>query len=226
MELAINTRPLLCSRNVSDSRNAGSMFRKCILAYSLLLLTSYAANSQEMNMDMQTHQLFFNIFREKPDTSILGFLKLYTPSLYEKKNLTQGPNWIIYSSIDTLRAYREIHSFVFTSHPYFTEKFTQGKLEIYCKRYEDTKLLQNITNVQLWFEFETQPEAEIAFTRLVDRFILLATEQKFSTVIGAQKAAFTNSKETRGFNRVQFRLTADNVSLYRYKILFETGNDL
>ena len=199
------------------------MFRKYLVA-SLLVMITYGARSQAMNMDIQTHQLFFNVFREKPDTSILGFLKLYIPSLYEKKNTF--PGWIKYSSIDTLQSYREIHSFVFSRHPFFTEKITQGKLEIACKRYENARLLQNITQVQLWFEFETQPEAEMAFSRLVEMFSPLATKKKFSSVSGAQKAEFTNSKELKGFNRIQFRLTADNVSRYRYKILFETGNDL
>lgn len=201
------------------------MFRKCSAALVLFLI-AYCGNSQAVNMDIQTNQLLFNIFRANPDSSILGFLKLYTPCLYEKKNVDAGRQWTTYPSIDTLRSYREIHSFVFSRHPFFKEKFTQGKLEIGCKRYEDTKLLQNITHVQLWLEFETQMDAEIAFTRLVEMFLLLATEKKFSTVTGAQKAEFSNLKETKGFNKIQFRLTGDNISRYPYKILFETGNSL
>lgn len=188
------------------------------------LISCYGLKGQTISIDSYTNQLFFNILKDQPDSSILDFLKLYTPSLYEKKHKPFG--WTTYTSIDTLRSHQEIHSFIFTRHPYFNAKFTQGKLDIYCKRYDDPKLIQNIVNVQVWFEFETQQEAEIAFSRLVDMFILTATDKKFSSVMSAQKAEFTNSKQTEGFNRIQFRLIADNISRYRYKILFETGNNL
>ena len=105
-------------------------------------------------------------------------------------------------------------------------KFVKGKLDIHCKRYNSQELIQNITNIKLWFEFDDQQEAEIAFSRLVDNFILLSTDKKFGAANGAQKAEFLNSKNTKGFNRVQFRLTIDNVAQHRYKILFETGNTM
>ena len=196
------------------------MFRKYFLACFILLLTVNRSKGQDMSFDMYTNQLLFNIYSIRPDTSITGFLRLYTPSLFEKKKT------VSVTPADTFHYHEEIHSFLFTKHPFLTVKFTKGKLDICCKRYNGPELIQNITTIQLWFEFDEQQEAEIAFSRLVDNFILLSTNKKFSAANGSQKAEFSNSKNTIGFNRVQFRLTVDNVSKHRYKILFETDNSL
>lgn len=196
------------------------MFRKCLPVCCILLLTITRSNGQDMTFDIFTNQLLFNIYTNQPDTSITRFLKLYAPSLYGKKKAVSD------TPIDTLHYHEEIHSFLFTQHPFITIKFAKGKLAIHCKRYDGPELIQHITNVQLWFEFDEQPEAEIAFSRLVDNFMLLSTDKKFSAANGSQKAEFTNLKNTNGFTRIQFRLTVDNVSKHRYKILFETVNSL
>ncbi|MCW3086760.1 MAG: hypothetical protein JWQ78_146 [Sediminibacterium sp.] len=195
-----------------------------IAAIMYCLVAWQSAGSQSIGMDHYTNQLFFNIFQPAPDTAIKGFIKAHLPSLVDKKDPVAA--WTNYTAVDTFHSHREIHCFVFNRHPYFREKFPEGRLEVECKRYEDAKLLQNITNVALVFEFESQMEAEIAFSRLVDMFILCATDKKFSTVNGSQKAEFTNTKETKGFNRIQFRLTTDTISRYRYRIVFQTGNSI
>jgi len=196
------------------------MFRKLLLACCIFLLTVARLTGQDLTITTYTHQLLFNVLTDEPDTSISGFLKLYIPSLYNKKKATVGP------ATDTFHYHEEIHSFLFTKHPFLNIKFAKGKLDIYCKRYDGPELIQHITNVQLLFEFDEPQEAEIAFSRLVDNFILLSNDKKFSTVNGAQKAEFTNSRITNGFNRVQFRLAADNIGQHRYKLLFETGDNL
>jgi len=196
------------------------MFRKFSLACFILLLTVTRSTSQGVTIDSYTNQLLFNVLTNQPDTSITSFLKLYIPSLYEKtKTISDKPK-------DTVHCHEEIHSFVFTKHPFLNVKFAKGKLDICCKRYDSPELIQNIMNIQLWFEFNEQQEAEIVFSRLIDSFIPLSTDKKFSAVNGSQKAEFTNEKITKGFNKVQLRLTIDNVSQYRYKILFETENSL
>ena len=196
------------------------MFRKLLVACFVILLFVTRSSGQDLTIDSYTHQLLFNVLTDQPDTSIATFLRLYVPSLSEKKKTANG------LPADTFHYHEEIHSFVFTKHPFLNIKFTKGKLDICCKRYDGPELIQTITNIQLWFEFDEPQEAEIAFSRLVDNFILLSTDKKFSATNGAQKAEFIHSKITKGFNRVQFRLTADNISQHRYKILFETGNSL
>ncbi len=201
------------------------MLQKYVWALCFFIFMQGRLEAQPMSIDIYAHQLLFNVLTEKPDTSIADFLKLYLPGLYEKKKtkgvLSAGP------ASTMVPAHEEIHSFLFTRHPYFTEKFTRGKLDIYCKRYDDPHLAQTVSDIQLWFEFDSQDEAEIAFSRCIERFISVSTQKKFSSTTGVQQAEFSNTKEvTVLFNKVRFRLTSDFVGLHRYKIFFETTNDL
>jgi hypothetical protein len=198
------------------------MFRRLLFSGVLLLFVLCRTNGQ--SMDTITRQLFFQVYSGRPDTSITGFIKIYLPSLAEKKK--NPGEWIRYENMDTLHAHEELHTFIFHRHPYFKEKFAQGRLEIGCKRYESQQLLQNITSVRLWFEFDLQQEAEIAFTRLVEMLSMVSTDKKFGTGNGSQNAAFLNAKDKTGFHKVQLRLMADNTARHKYKILFESGNDM
>ncbi len=196
---------------------------RCVLL-SVLFLSLFMFRAEGQTMDAVTNQLFFQVFSGKPDTSITGFLKLYVPSLAEKKK-TPG-EWIKFQNTDTLHIHDEVHSFLFTSHPYFKEKFAQGRLEISCRRYEGPQLLQNIMAVRLMFEFNIPQDAEMAFTRLVEILSMVSTDKRFSTGNGSQNAAFINTKDKTGFNRVQMKLMSDQTAVYKYKIVFESGNNM
>ncbi len=195
-------------------------FRYLFAGWIVLIL---CVGAKAQSIDSHANRLFFNTFTNTPDSTITGFLKLYMPAL----QLNRSPGaWISYAPSDTLRAQEEIHSFIFKKHPFFTEKFTTGHIDFFCKRYEGPKLLQNITGVQLWFEFVAQQEAEIAFSRLVDMFILVSSDKRINSVNGAMKAAFINRNDKNGFTRVRLSMMGDNISTNKYKILFEAGNDL
>jgi hypothetical protein len=197
------------------------MFRRSLCMGLLLLLLSVRSDAQA-TLDSYTNRLFFNLFTEKPDTVISSFLNLYVPVLNTNK---MPGKWISYPASDTIRAHEEMHSFIFRKHPFFSEKFTIGHIDFFCKRYEGTPVRQNITGIQLWFEFDVPQEAEIAFSRLVEMFILLSTDKKINTVNGTVKAAFINTGNKTGFSRVQVSMMADN-SVHKYKVLFEAGNSL
>ncbi len=194
------------------------MFRKCFLAGFLLCALFNTMNGQSLTVDTYANQLFFNIFKDQPDTSIRPFLRLYAPSLLEKK--TTPPDGS--PSAGNKNAF-EIHSFIFNKHPFLNASFTSGKLELYCQRNEGKGT--NVYDVKLWFEFDTQEEAEIAYNKLIETFIPISTNKRFSVTNGAQKAEFSDTK-TKGLNKIQLRFTADNLDRHRFKILFETENDL
>lgn len=200
----------------------GPMFRRLVLVcFASCLLGGYSY-AQALSIDKFTNQLLFNVFTAQPDPSIQDFLKNYIPALFEKKK-KEGV-WITNSS-KTGQGYQEIHSFVFTKHPFFKPSFTSGKIEFFCLRNGDPKNTQ-ITNCKLWFEFNTQLEAEMAFSNLIDTFMPISTDKKFGSVSGAQKAEFIDIKETTGFGRIRIRLTADNLDHRTFKVLVETDNDL
>lgn len=66
----------------------------------------------------------------------------------------------------------------------------------------------------------------MAFSKLAETLIPISTQKQFSSTNGYQKGAFTDSKGEKGFNRLQVRLTADNLDRRRFKILIELQNDL
>lgn len=200
------------------------MFHKFLLSFLILGNHFTQANGQQLTIETYTHQLLFNIFKESPDTSIKTFLQLYTPSLFQKK-LSTPENGSSNGSNEQKEYKFEIHSFMFTKHPFVSATFTSGKLELMCQRYNEPKGVQ-VYDVKLWFEFDTQPEAEMAFSKLIETFIPISTVKRFSSSNGSQKAEFIDTRITKGFNKVQFRLTADNLDRHRFKILFETINDL
>lgn len=200
------------------------MFRIFLLSFFILGNPFTHANGQQLTIEAYTHQLLFNIFKESPDTSIKTFLQLYTPSLFQKK--LSAPESGSSNGSNEQKEYKfEIHSFMFTKHPFFSASFTSGKLELMCQRYNPPKGVQ-VYDVKLWFEFDTQPEAEMAFSKLVETFIPISTVKRFSSANGSQKAEFSDTRIIKGFNKVQFRLTADNLDRHRFKILFETVNEL
>lgn len=200
------------------------MFRKFILICLLLGSLFTIVQGQSLTVENYTNQLLFNIFKVKPDSSIIPFLQLYTPSLLQRK--LSNPEIGVTNGTNEQKEFTiEIHSFMFTKHPFFNATFTSGKLELLCQHYTNLKGVQ-VYDVKLWFEFDTQPEAEMAFSRLVETFIPISSLKRFSSSNGAQKAEFSDTKTTKGFNKIQFRLTADNLDRHRFKILFETVNDL
>lgn len=194
---------------------------KYITALALTFVLHTAMHAQTKSINAYAQQLFLNVYTSQPDTSIAPFLRDHIPSLYDKNRLTTGN-----TSTDKNTGSRiEIHTFVFDKHPYFVTGFVNGKLEFYCRHFSDSRGEQ-VFDVKLWFEFENQLEAEMAFSKLVERFLPISQGKRFSSTNGAQRAEFSGTEQEPGFNKVQFRLTADNLDRHRFKILFETGNEL
>lgn len=199
------------------------MFRKYILVCFFFSFSFGRLYSQTLTVDRYTNQLLFNIFEEQPDSSILDFIKQYIPSLAEKKKKDRVPAST--PLLSDQNKYAEVHSFIFTRHPFLKATFTSGKLDFFCLHNNAAKDIQ-VSNVKLWLEFDTQPEAEMAFSNMIETFIPISTQKKFSSTNGSQKAEFSDAKEMNGFGKIRIRLTADNLAQHRFKILFETENDL
>lgn len=198
------------------------ILRRFLLVGFLLVVLLNTTNSQSITFETYSNQMLFNIFKDQPDTAIRGFLRLYAPSLLDKK-ITPAD---LGSSGGSKSQYSfEVHSFIFISHPYFSTSFTNGKLELYCRRLHDGGSIQ-VYDVKLWFEFDTQQEGEIAFSKLIQTYRPISANERFGSSIGAQRAEFSDTKGSKGINRIQFRLTADNLDRHMFKILFETTNDL
>ncbi len=195
--------------------------RLALLCFLCALFTGYTY-SQSTTIGKYTNELLFNIFTDKPDPLIQDFIKTYIPVLYEKKK-KEGV-WIM-NGMKHTQPYQEVHSFIFSKHPYFKSSFTSGKIEFYCQSNGDPKS-SLITNIKLWFEFDTQLEAEMAYGKLMETFVPISTDKHFGSTNGAQIGEFTDARETNGFGKLRIRLTADNLDRRYFKILIETENDL
>lgn len=194
---------------------------KRILVLLSFLVGITTANAQQLSFDSFTNQLLFNIFKPRPDTAITEFLRLYTPSLYFKHQTDNSSKEGIGKNNYSL----ETHSFLFTRHPYFKASFTNGKLEFFCQRYPEPIGIK-VYDVKLCFTFDTQQEADMAFSKLVEIYIPISAKKKISSLSGYQQAEFSEDSSQNLFTRIKFRYTSDNLDQHRYKILFETTNDL
>jgi hypothetical protein len=199
------------------------MARKLVLAFFIVLCLWGKSDGQSLTMDKFTNQLFFNIFKEQPDASFQDFLKANIPVLLEKK--IKDAVWVANPNKNNQEAHEEIHSYIFYKHPFFKSSFTAGKMEFFTYRSKENNAVL-ISNLKLWFEFDSQPDAEVAFSNLIESFIPISTAKKFSSTNGAQRAEFSDNKETKGFGKIRIRLTADNLDKHIFKILIETENEL
>ncbi|MEN9684566.1 MAG: hypothetical protein RLZZ28_352, partial [Bacteroidota bacterium] len=60
------------------------------LVIVLLFLCTGALQAQKTTLNTFTNKVFLNSFTDKPDTTILDFLRLYIPSILDKKNVAAG----------------------------------------------------------------------------------------------------------------------------------------
>ncbi|HVZ26423.1 MAG TPA: hypothetical protein VG842_10230, partial [Sediminibacterium sp.] len=124
--------------------------------YILLLLGGFSArevNGQTRSFDSYTNELLFNVFRDKPDTAISEFIRLYVPELL-KKNTKPA-----FTGTAGQQRVEEVHSFVFKRHPFFNGKFAVGKLQFFCTRFIPANTVA-VYDISLVLEFDDQVSAE------------------------------------------------------------------
>lgn len=197
------------------------MFRRFLLICFSTCFIYGIGYGQNAAMNKYANQLFLNIFKDTPDPAIQDFLKSYLPVLAEKKTT----EFKLSANKAAEEDPEEIHSFVFTQHPFFKAQFARGKIDFICTRNPVTKTVL-VNNVKLWFEFSSQSQGEMAFNYLIESLMPISTIHKFGSTNGAQRAEFSDAKEKNGFGKVRIRLTADNLDRNVFKILFELENEL
>lgn len=182
---------------------------------SFILLTCIFGKLHAQSLDDAANKLFFDVFRSNPDTVIRPFLRNYVPSLLDNSKPPSA----------TANAVREVHTFIFSKHPFFNFNISSGKVEFYCLHTPGSSTVQ-VYDVKLWLEFDSQQIGEMAYNQLVATFDPISSMKKFSSANGAIKAEFSDNKTQGSIHKIKFRLTADNLDNLRFKLLFETGNDL
>lgn len=195
------------------------MFKKIFFSF-FFLIAGISVFAQGARFDEFSNKLLFNIFKPEPDSSVRDFLRLYIPSFYPgqtKNNNNQTANKGVYSA--------EIHSFIFTQHPYFKSHFSNGELAFYCRRYKEPGAIE-VYDVKLSFGFDTQKDADLAFSGLIESYLPISDQHKISSEAGSQTAAFSSNDPKNVLRKIQFRYIADPLNKNHYKIFFETTNSL
>lgn len=187
------------------------MTRKSIWAAIVLLALHTPLRSQTVTLDSYANQLLFNVFKE-PAPEIREFLKLYIPSLLDKKNDQPAAG----------KQRFESHGFIFMEHPFFKSAFANGKVEFDCRRYVDTKELR-VDNVRLWLNFDTQQEAETAFGQIVQTLKPVCPKNRVYTENGSLNAELIDTKSASGFNRLQLFLATDYTDRSKFGLLVVPG---
>ena len=102
-----------------------------ILPVILLIALSMKANSQ--NFESLTSQIFFNIDIKRHDTALLSYFKSMPALTYQERT-----GWTSYPpnvNIDSILPY---HTFLFSTHPYFSSGIEDGSLSVFTNKQETT----------------------------------------------------------------------------------------
>jgi hypothetical protein len=193
-------------------------------------------NSSAQTLDKYVDQLYFGMLSRNIDTTIRDFITKYAPVVFKKNDgkwTAYPPDTFIEPKFETV-----INSFVFYTHPYFNAHFKSGQFAITQKIYNDSKWIDNITDINLWFEFDDGKEAKNAYQKLIDTFSSFHVLKRVTAENGIDKAEFTDKNSDKYYSHVQILFAKDYfiqkkyldgfkiITTTGYKILIETGNDL
>ena len=166
------------------------------------------------------NKIFFNVWIQKPDSSILPFVKKYVPFL-----ASEPKGWKVHLSMTTEKEPETltIQSFIFTHHPYVNFKFSEGQIDFLTRETENVTV--GIRDIHLWFMFDTLNDAELAFASLVEMFEKLSTKKDIRNDHLKKTAEFIDEKSDSHQNKVEFILMEDELNKNKFKIFFRIGMD-
>lgn len=193
--------------------------RKVSLYICFSFLTMSTSFSQDLRFDKYTRELLFEVTTDKPDTLLTKFMSRCFPhplpyswdSSGSKGNKAEFPE--------------EIHTYLFKQHPKLTIQMAQGGLDIYSSNIPGNPSTQQFKKIRLWFSFDQQADAEKAFGRLVENYLLISSDKQFSASNGIQHAVFSNTNNKTGINKVHLGMTVDNLDIHHFKILLEPEHE-
>lgn len=193
-------------------------------------------NSSAQTLDKYVDQLYFGMLSRNIDSAVKNFVSKYAPVILRKND----GGWTAYPSDTFIEPKFETvtNSFVFYTHPYFNAHFKSGQFAITQKIYNDPNWIDNITGMDLWFEFDDEEEAKCAYQKLIDTFSSFHVLKRVTAENGIEKAEFTDKSSDKYYSHVQIQFAKDYfiqrkksdgfkiITTTGYKILIETENDL
>ena len=198
--------------------------------------------SSAQTLGKYADQIYFGMLSYQPDTSITDFITKYVPVVYKK--FESPGKWTVYPPgvIEEPNFITVSNSYIFLKHPYLNGYFKSGELAITQKIYSDEKWNDNISDIKIWFEFDSEENAKKTFKQLVDSCSTFNVSQRLTSQEGIEKAEFTDKDSDNYYSNIQIILAKDYsigkkyamptensikiITEAGYKILVEVGNDL
>ena len=139
------------------------------------------SNNSAQTLENYVDQLYFGMLSFSPDHSIIEFLTKYVPVALKRFD-THG-EWTAYPPgvIKLPQFTKVINAYVFEKHPYFDAPFKSGQLAITQQICSDERWGDQITDIKLWFEFDSEVDATEAFKQLLDFFTKFNTLKRFTS---------------------------------------------
>ena len=171
-------------------------------------------NGQGKAFDEKVQKLFFGVDVSNKQISLVDTLASIKELTYKKPNeygvrrLT-GIDWK--------------HSFIFTHHPYLTNPFDTGFIDIKIREQNNIK---SIFDISWTLQFDKLEDAKRIFEELKNHFSQTkAIIKVYSSDLALETAEFTD-KTAKKYPNVMFMLFDNNNFDKHYKIIFGLDNDM
>jgi hypothetical protein len=165
------------------------------------------------------NQMLFNIWLQKPDSSILGFVKKYVPVLAQVSKEWTVQRVMLHAESEI----KTIHSVLFSLHPFFPLNFKEGRIDILTR--EISGNVVGIRDIQLWLFFESEKNAKRTFEEIKEIFKNSSTFIKDRMHGESLISVLEDEKSESWINAVQLYLIKDPLQESNSKILFRIGDN-
>ena len=136
---------------------------KLFCIFFFFILEIQFCMSQSTKFDTIVNQLYFNVLTVNPDSVIEDYLKKNVP-IYARRDV--GTEWRLSNLyFDPRLIEYTIDTFIFTSHPFFKEKFKTGNFNFLIKKYQGNFI--GVSDMYLVFICASKEEAENVYYKLI-----------------------------------------------------------
>jgi hypothetical protein len=180
----------------------------------LTLVISTMTNGQGKTFDEKVQQLFFDVDVSNQHISLVDKLARIKELAYKKPNEY---------GVHRLTGIDWKHSFIFTHHPYLTNHFDTGLIDIKIREQNNFK---SVFDLSWTLEFDKLKDAKKVFEELKNNFSQTKAITKFYTSDLALETAEFTDKTAKKYPYIMFMLFDNNNLDKRYKIIFGLDNEM
>ena len=192
--------------------------KRIILFGIFFLFLTVKSFSQPNSFDLEVHKLFFHIFNNQPDSTVVPFVKRHFSYILEPKDST---SWSIVAPDSSIKPYKLSYTLKFNSHPYFNANFYEGHLIIHAE--ETETLSPRVTGSELSFLFKNKSDAQKAGDQIFNRFKIFIKSKRTSIVDNVKITELSTSTSMSNTNTIFYSISKLDNAKIGYKLTFKFG---